>query len=99
MTGNPGKRPIPSEAFVEGAPIKPAWLDGRAAEIWAEVVAFAYWLTVADSYTLAAWCDQQAAFEQPRKRASWRASDRREHQACASDLGLDPANRARLVGL
>jgi hypothetical protein len=45
-------------------------------------------LTIADSHKLAAWCDRHAEYEQLDKRAKWSASDRREHRAAASELGL-----------
>ncbi len=97
VTGNPGKRRIPVEVVVEGAPIKPKWLSGRGAQIWKEVLGFAYWLTRADSYVLAAWCDREADHENPRKRAKWRAADRREHTSMASELGLTSSGRTRLA--
>jgi phage terminase small subunit len=73
----------------------PAWLEGRGAELWREVFSFASWLTVADSYKLAAWCDRQAQFETDR--ATWSAADRREHRSAGSELGLDPSSRQRLA--
>jgi phage terminase small subunit len=76
---------------------QPTWLDGRGAEIWKEVLGFAYWLTRADSYVLAAWCDREAEYENPRKRAKWRAADRREHTSMASELGLTSSGRTRLA--
>jgi len=77
-----------------GDPVRPKWLKGRPASLWDEVLAFAYWLTVADSYKLAAWCDRQADFEKHRK--TWTAADRREHRSLGSELGLDPSSRARM---
>jgi hypothetical protein len=58
---------------------------------------FAFWLTQADSYKLAAWCDRQADFENNREH--WTAADRREHRSAGSELGLDPASRTRLGAL
>lgn len=98
ITGNPGDRPVPStEPLVHGDPVKPTWLIGRGAELWDEVLGFGFWLSLADSYKLAAWCDRQAEFEKPRKRAKWTASDRREHRSLGSELGLDPSSRARMA--
>jgi phage terminase small subunit len=95
VTGNASKRPLPEgEPDPGGKPIKPKWLKSRAAVLWDEVLEFAFWLTVADSYKLAAWCDRQADFE--RKRKSWTAADRREHRSAGSELGLDPSSRARM---
>jgi hypothetical protein len=98
VTGNPGKRAVPeTEPLVKGDPVKPTWLVGRGGELWGEVLGFAFWLSLADSYKLAAWCDRQAEFEKPRKRQKWTASDRREHRSLGSELGLDPSSRARMA--
>lgn len=78
----------------EGKPAKPKWLKGRGAALWDEVLAFVSWLTIADSYKLAAWCDRQADYERSRKQ--WTAADRREHRAAGSEIGLDNAARARM---
>jgi phage terminase small subunit len=95
IQGNPGHRRIPlSEPMPSGKPVPPHWLDGRTAELWHEVVAFAFWLTEADSYKLASWCDRQAEFE--RAREVWTAADRREHRSAGSELGFDPTSRARM---
>lgn len=95
VTGNAGRRPVPeNEPEPEGKPVRPKWLKGRGAALWDEVLAFAFWLTVADSYKLAAWCDRQAEFE--RKRKQWTAADRREHRTAGTELGLDPSARARM---
>jgi phage terminase small subunit len=88
---NPEGEPTP-----EGLPVPPKWLKGRPLALWAEVLAFAFWLTIADSYKLAAWCDRQAQFEKKTTRDGWTAADRREHRSLGSELGLDPASRARL---
>lgn len=97
VTGNPGKRRIPKEVIVDGAPVKPRWLTGRGAEIWKELLGIAYWLTRADSYVMAAWCDREAHHENPRNRAKWKAADRREHTSMASELGLTSSGRTRLA--
>lgn len=86
-----GRKPIPSRApppVVTGKPVKPAWLTGRGAELFEEIVGFASWLTIADSHKLANWCDRHAEYEQLDKRATWTASDRSDHRAAASALGL-----------
>jgi phage terminase small subunit len=94
-TRNSGGRPIPKgEPDPGGKPRKPKWLKGRGATLWSEVMGFAFWLTQADSYKLAAWCDRQADFENNREH--WTAADRREHRSAGSELGLDPASRTRL---
>ncbi len=96
VEGNPGGRPIPTdEPAPGGEPVMPRWLRRqRAIALWDEVTGFAYWLTVADSYKLAAWCDRQADFERSRKK--WTVSDRREHRTLGSEIGLDPSSRARM---
>jgi phage terminase small subunit len=78
----------------EGKPVPPNWLTGRALELWNETLGFGFWLTRADTYKLASWCDRQADFE--RSRETWTAADRREHRSAGSELGLDPTSRARL---
>ena len=90
IMGNPGRRPLPkNEPYPGGVPIRPAWLrDARACELWDEILRFAHWLSVADGYKLAAWCDRQSNFEEHRKQ--WTAADRREHRTSGSELGLDP---------
>ncbi len=96
VTDNPGGRPLPeNEPDPGGKPIKPKYLKGRAAVLWDEVLAIAFWLSVADSYKLAAWCDREAEFQRGDRR-NWTAADRREHRSAGSELGLDPASRARM---
>jgi phage terminase small subunit len=80
----------------ENPPVKPKWLTGRGAALWEDLVRMAFWLREPDSFKLAAWCDRQAEFEKPECRAEWTASDRREHRALGSELGLDPSSRARM---
>ena len=85
-----GRKPIRSRAeplVVPGKPSKPAWLAGRGAELFEEIVGFATWLTLGDSHKLANWCDRHAEYEKD-KGATWTASDRSDHRAAASELGL-----------
>jgi hypothetical protein len=95
-TGNPGGRKLPiDEPTPGGEPVMPRWLRRqRSIALWDEVLGFAYWLTVADSYKLAMWCDRQADFERSRKK--WTVSDRREHRTLGSELGFDPSSRTRM---
>jgi hypothetical protein len=95
ITGNPGKRRLPKgEPEPQGGLVKPARISRRAGELWDEVAAFATWLTVADGYKLHVWCELQAEFERsPRLMVAARLSQLR---AAGSELGLDPASRARL---
>ena len=77
-----------------GRPIKPKFLKGRAAKVWAEYVDIAFWLTEAESHILAVWCSLTAEIESsvalmPAARISqWRT--------LAAELGLTPSARARL---
>src|SRR5690242_3574636 len=80
-----GDRHPENEPNPGGEPVKPKWLKGRGAALWDEVLGFVFWLTIADSYKLAAWCDRQADFEKNRK--TWTAADRREHRSLGSELG------------
>jgi hypothetical protein len=94
-TGNPGKRPIPAgEPVPEGEIEKPPKLKGRAAELWDRFIARAHWLTWADGPKSMMWCHLHAEFERaPGKMQSARIAQLR---ALGSELGLDPASRARL---
>lgn len=98
VTGNPGHRPVPeTEPAIHGPPVKPAWLTGRAAELWDEVVLLAFWLTAADSYMLSDWCELRAEREKPGEFLKWSASDKREYRAIGSELGLAQASRSRMA--
>jgi phage terminase small subunit len=94
-TGNRGRRPLPqNEPTVDGKPIKPPKIGKRANQLWDEVVSFAAWLTVVDSYKLHTWCELQAEFERaPSEMISSRIALLR---ILGSELGLDPGSRARL---
>jgi hypothetical protein len=94
VTGNPGKRPLPRcEPQTSERPRKPRKIHKRAGELWDEVAVLP-WLTAADSYKLYIWCELQAEFEKsPTLMVSARIAQLR---AVGSELGLDPASRARL---
>lgn len=97
VTGNPGKRALPDgEVLVSGTPQKPKHLRGRAATLWAEVSALCWWLGEADGYKLGMWCALQAEFE--RGSAKMLAARINALRALGSELGLDPASRARMGG-
>jgi hypothetical protein len=93
-TGNPGRRPLPqTEPEATGRPARPAKIGKRAGELWDAVCDFP-WLATADGYKLHIWCELQAEFERaPVKMLSARIAQLR---AVGSELGLDPASRARL---
>src|SRR5258708_6938228 len=95
IEGNAGHRPLPEG---EPAPIgeieKPPKLNGRAGALWDKFIARAFWLTWADGPKAMMWCHLQAEFERsPAKMVSSRIAQLR---ALGSELGLDPASRARL---
>jgi len=69
-------------------------LKGRPAQLWDAVAEFAFWLAAVDGYKLHIWCELQAEFEQrPDRMLSSRIAQLR---AVGTELGLDPASRARL---
>jgi hypothetical protein len=95
VQGNAGHRPVPSgEPVPEGAAEKPKSLKGKAAKLWDEFIAPAFWLTRADSPKALMWCHLHAEFEKsPGNMVASRISQLR---ALGSELGFDPASRARL---
>jgi hypothetical protein len=94
-TGNPGKRPISQGEPEPGGPIeRPAKLKGKPGLLWDAFIARAFWLTWADGPKALMWCHLQAEFESdPTKMVAARIAQCR---ALGSELGLDPASRARL---
>ncbi|MEQ9642515.1 MAG: hypothetical protein RIM84_20980 [Alphaproteobacteria bacterium] len=83
-----------SEPTAAGAPIRPTWLGTRAAKFWDEQAAIAWWLTGADSLKLAAWCALSAELSRGVGRMT--AARLGQWRALGSELGFDPAGRARL---
>ena len=82
--------PEPNRADVA----KPKYLKGRAAKLWEEVTGMCWWLGDSDSYKTGMWCALQPEFERgPVKMTAARINALR---ALGSELGLDPATRARL---
>jgi hypothetical protein len=98
VSGNAGKRPLPAaetEVVARGRPRKPTKLQGRAAELWDEVLARTDWLAEADSYLLHIWVQLMAEFERaPDKMVAARLTQLR---LAGASLGLDPTTRPRLV--
>ena len=91
-----GPRPAdgaePSATLVSTS--RPKYLRGRAAALWGEVAALCWWLTATDSFKAGMWCALQAEFERgPAKMTAARINALR---ALGSELGLDPATRARM---
>lgn len=80
----------------EGAPEKPKGLRGVASKLWDTRIAKAFWLTWADSDKAAMWCFLQAEFYAAKgKMVAARVGQLR---ALGSELGFDPAARARIGG-
>ena len=78
----------------KGTPVKPAALTGAASDIWDEYVVIGYWLTAADSKTLAAWCWMTVELETTM--AAMRADRMAQWRALSSMLGFDPSARSRI---
>lgn len=94
-SGNPGKRPIPQGEPEPGGEIeRPAKLKGKVAELWDRFIARAFWLTWADGPKALMWCHLQAEFERSPK--NMQAARIAQLRSLGSELGLDPASRARL---
>ncbi len=73
---------------------RPRYIKGVAAQLWGQVKDFAWWLSEVDGYKLGMWCALQAEFERaPKKMIASRITQLR---AVGSELGIDPAARARL---
>lgn len=94
-TGNPGKRPLPQgEPSAGGRPDRPAKLRKREAELWDRYIETAWWLEAHDGPKAHMWVCMQAEFERgPGNMIAGRIAQLR---ALGSELGLDPASRARL---
>ena len=73
---------------------RPKYLRGRAAKLWDEVAGLCWWLDAPDVYKCGMWCALQAEFE--RGSAEMTAARINALRALGSELGLDPATRARM---
>lgn len=95
VEGNAGKRPVPEgEPIPKGEIQKPSKLKGKPGGLWDQFISPAFWLTSADGPKAFMWCHLQAEFERaPGKMVASRISQLR---ALGSELGFDPASRARL---
>lgn len=98
VKGNPGKRKINAkEPVPPGQVRRPAFLEGRAAELWDEyapaLVALKV-LTPVDAHTFAAWCALTAQFEADP--AGMVAAKITQMRGLAASFGLEPSARARL---
>lgn len=106
VTGTRGRNPInPAEPKPSGRPEPPRKLTGRAAVYWKRYVVPAFWLTSADSQKAFMWVHMSAEYEastQPGPAGAppvpMLAARIAQLRALGSELGLDPASRARLGG-
>src|SRR6267154_1897203 len=88
-------RPLPkNEPRPGGAPERPAKMSKVAGEMWERFIARAYWLTWADTRKARLWCVLEA--EAQKSVAKMTASRIAQLRALGSELGFDPASRARL---
>ena len=95
VTGNPGRRPLnAADPMPTDRPRPPIRMSGRPAALWKRYIAKAWWLADADSPKAWLWCELQAQAEaDPVGFLSARIAQLR---ALGSELGLDPASRARM---
>jgi hypothetical protein len=100
VTGNPGGRPIkpdPAATIEPGADNglePPRKLLKREVELWNGFIRSAPWLTPHDTPRAFMWVKLHAEFE--RKPADMVASRIAQLRSLGSELGLDPASRARI---
>ena len=90
-----GRKPLTKGAPVPtDRPRPPVKMTGRPAELWKRYIAKAWWLADADSPKAWLWCELQSQAEaDPVGFLSARIGQLR---ALGSELGLDPASRARM---
>jgi phage terminase small subunit len=78
-----------------GRPRPPRYLQGRALELWYEVLPGLHWLRSADSHCLAAWCSLQTEFE--KNPGSTIASRFAQLRLLGAELGMTPRSRRHLA--
>lgn len=99
VTGNPGKRPIREDPAAgiddhDNGLEPPKKLPKRQQELWDKYIRKAPWLTGFDIPRAFMWVHLHTEFEKaPAKMIAGRVAQLR---ALGSELGLDPASRARL---
>lgn len=95
VTGNPGHRPLPTnEPMPAGRPSPPIKLTGRPLALWRRFVVRAWWLSDADSPKAWLWVQLQAEAEAGV--ATMTAARIGQLRSLGSELGFDPASRARM---
>lgn len=83
--------------IAEGRPVPPAWLKGRALELWHHYLPMLFWLAGPDAPKFSEWCEDRAEYEKC-GRKDWPTARRAEHRKLGSELGFDPTARARMSG-
>lgn len=102
VQGNPGKRKVDPDAAPDvdashdNGLEPPRKLKKREQELWDAYIRRAPWLTHFDVPRAFVWVSLQAEYE--RKPADMVASRIAQLRAVGSELGLDPASRARIGG-
>ncbi len=81
------------ELVCDGHPSRPTWLVGRAAEIFDEYAQIGFWLSAADSLTLAVWASLSVEAENITTMGSARIAI---WNKIGNALGFDVASRSRL---
>jgi hypothetical protein len=88
-----GRERKAEELVASGRPTRPAWLKDRAAAIFDEYAEIGFWLSAADSMTLAVWASLSVEVENV---ASMGASRIAVWNRIGNSLGFDTASRSRL---
>lgn len=102
VTGNPGNRPIAHDIANETPPghdnglVPPKKLKKRQQECWDTYIRKAHWLKGLDIPRAYMWVEMYVEFE--RRPTEMIAGKIAQLRALGSELGLDPASRARLSG-
>jgi hypothetical protein len=96
LKGNPGRRPLPSnEPTPEaGRCTPPRPLKGRPLALWRRYIGRAWWLTEFDAPK--AWLFVHLQAEAENDIALMTAARISQLRGLGSELGLDPASRARM---
>jgi len=96
VTGRRGRLGVnPAEPRPTGKPRPPVRLSGRPKVLWSRFIAKAWWLTEADSPKAWLWVHLQTEAEE--NLTEMNAARIAQLRALGSELGFDPASRARLA--
>lgn len=93
-----GPAPETEEPLPERESLWPApkYLKKREAALYRELMKVAWWLGDADSYKAAMWCKLEIEHRNATTKSPMIAGRLAQLRALGSELGLDPAARARL---